>query len=73
MEMFLRKDLKATNNTHQHIYNLIYFYSYRPIGVVGRVFANGQGGRNPFPGRVIQKRYLMLLCLFTSIVSVDVM
>ena len=38
------------------------FYSlYRPIGLMGIVFANGSGDRDSIPGRVIPKTQKMLL------------
>ena len=34
---------------------------YRAIGLVGRVFSNGSGGRGSIPGRVIPKTQKMIL------------
>ena len=58
-------------NHWQTLYPL-YIYIYRLIGLVSRVFTNGQGGQGSIPGRVIPKTfkkwYLMPPCLTLSII-----
>ena len=47
---------------------LIYMISIRPIGPVGRVFANGPGDRGSIPGRVILKTFFKMV-LDTSLLN----
>ena len=60
---------------HNHILHSTPLMNYLtldiPIGLVGRVFANGPGDRGSIPGRAIQrlkKWYLMPPCLTLSII-----
>ena len=54
---------------HQHIHFISWFYenktrykySVRGIGLMSRVFANGQGNQGSIPGRVIPKTQKMVL------------
>ena len=43
------------------IFNQLWSKSYRLIGLVGRVFANGLGDQCSIPGRVIPKTLKMVL------------
>ena len=42
-------------HTHTYIYIYIYIYVHWPIGIVGRVFANGLGDQGSIPAQVIPK------------------
>ena len=46
-------------NTYTHTHTHIYIH--QPIGIMIRVFANGQGDWGPIPGRVIPKTKKMVL------------
>ena len=56
INFFVRPKTKTYTHAHTHAHTL----KYRPIGLVGRVFANGTENRGSIPGRVIPKTQKMV-------------
>ena len=53
--------LRIAGRTHKQRSIMDPFTCDRPIGLVGRVFANGPGDRGSIPGRIIPKTQKMVL------------